>query len=105
MKAKFKIIAYLLILGMMILIVKPVLLHQPQYQVPQKTQYSASTAPCNNRTVTVSCQSTVYYTLTDEYSIEDAYILLLTCLLYFILTQSNYNSPYSRIFKPPILTH
>lgn len=101
MKAKYKILNYLLILGLLVLFLKPALIQSMDHQVQQNTQYSTSTAPCSSGIVSV-CQTNLYYTMADEQYHVAAYFFLLASILYFLVVLSRYKSPDSSIFRPPI---
>ena len=103
MNVNYKMINYLVLFAMLVLFIRPVILNFTENQTQSKTQYSTANS-CPGRTVLVSsCQMNSYYTVANEYFAVGAYLFLLACLLYFLVSQSDYKSPILNIFRPPIL--
>ncbi|HAT6979287.1 TPA: hypothetical protein F8R96_07420 [Legionella pneumophila] len=103
MKLKHRVIHYLILCSMVLLMVKPAVFHNNNQQAQSNAQYIHSITECPQRTALMnSCLSNVYYIIADEEFPLNNVLSLLTFILYFLVIQSNYKSPVSSIFKPPI---
>ncbi|WED43633.1 hypothetical protein [Legionella cardiaca] len=101
-----KLFHYLIIVSLVLLAIKPLLRFDFSKQMLSTTQYTTTNSKCSGNSPTTSfCQTSVCYTLANEERLESLYLYIFAGLLYFIYVQLNSISPYSRLFKPPILSY